>query len=137
MSKSKDKKKSSQMILRVEKHEKDAFIDKCKALDSSAARELRRFMREFVATDPAKVAPDREAVAEADPAEADPAEADPAEADPAEAGPAEANAAEANLPEPNLPEPNLPEPSLPEAGLAEAVVIGEDVAKPKKKAKKK
>jgi hypothetical protein len=127
MSKSKDKKKSSQMILRVEKHEKDAFIDKCKALDSSAARELRRFMREFVATDPAKVAPDREAVAEAD----------PAEAGPAEAGPAEANAAEANLPEPNLPEPNLPEPSLPEAGLAEAVVIGEDVAKPKKKAKKK
>jgi hypothetical protein len=112
MSKSKDKKKSSQMILRVEKHEKDAFIDKCKALDSSAARELRRFMREFVATDPAKVAPDREAVAEADPAEA--------------------NAAEANLPE-----PNLPEPSLPEAGLTEAVVIGEDVAKPKKKAKKK
>ena len=86
MSKSKDKKKSSQMILRVEKHEKDAFIDKCKALDSSAARELRRFMREFVATDPA--------------------------------------------------EANLPEPSLPEAGAAEAVAVGEDVAKPKKKAKK-
>ncbi len=107
MSKSKDKKKSSQMILRVEKHEKDAFIDKCKALDSSAARELRRFMREFVAANPATVVPDREAVAEA--------------------GPAEANAAEANL----------PEPSLPEAGAAEAVAVGEDVAKPKKKAKKK
>jgi hypothetical protein len=49
MSKSKNKKKSSQMVLRVEKHEKDQFLDICKALDTSAARELRRFMREFVA----------------------------------------------------------------------------------------
>ncbi len=49
MSKSKNKKKTSQMVLRVEKHEKDQFLDVCKERDTSAARELRRFMREFVA----------------------------------------------------------------------------------------
>lgn len=49
MSKSKNKKKNSQMILRVEKHEKEQFLDICKEMDTSAARELRRFMREFVA----------------------------------------------------------------------------------------
>lgn len=50
MSKSKNKKKSSQMIIRVEKHEKDHFQNICTEMDTSAARELRRFMREFVAT---------------------------------------------------------------------------------------
>lgn len=42
-------KKSSQLVLRVEKHEKDAFIAACEALDSSAGKEIRRFMREFLA----------------------------------------------------------------------------------------
>ena len=52
MGKQKDKakaKKSSQMVLRIEKDEKAQFIKQCEAIDSSAGREIRRFMREFVA----------------------------------------------------------------------------------------
>ncbi|MDB5659948.1 MAG: hypothetical protein JWS10_2563 [Cypionkella sp.] len=50
MAKSKEKeKKSSQLVLRIEKQEKDRFIAACEAIDSSAGREIRRFMREFVA----------------------------------------------------------------------------------------
>lgn len=45
----KDKKKSSQFVIRVDKGERDAFVTLCEQLDTSAAREIRRFMREFVA----------------------------------------------------------------------------------------
>lgn len=45
----KEKDKGSQLVLRVEKSERAAFIKVCKHLDTSAAREIRRFMREFVA----------------------------------------------------------------------------------------
>lgn len=45
----KEKDKGSQLVLRVEKSERTAFIKLCKQLDTSAAREIRRFMREFVA----------------------------------------------------------------------------------------
>ena len=45
----KDKKKSSQLVIRVEKAERDAFVALCDQLDTSAAREIRRFMRELVA----------------------------------------------------------------------------------------
>ena len=55
MSKAKEKaKKSSQLVLRIEKHEKDRFIAACEAIDSSAGREIRRFMREFVEAQSAK-----------------------------------------------------------------------------------
>ena len=42
------KKKNSQLILRLDKDERDAFVDLCKEMDTSAAREIRRFIREFM-----------------------------------------------------------------------------------------
>ena len=48
----KDKKKSgkkdSQLILRLDKQERDEFIKLCKEMDTSAAREIRAFIRGFV-----------------------------------------------------------------------------------------
>lgn len=44
------KSKDAQLIIRVSKEERKAFIDLCESLDTSAAREIRRFMREFVAS---------------------------------------------------------------------------------------
>ncbi len=43
------KKKGSQLVFRLDKAERDAFVSLCERLDTSAAREIRRFMREFVA----------------------------------------------------------------------------------------
>lgn len=43
-------KKDSQLILRLDKEERDAFIRLCKDLDTSAAREIRRFIRDFLKT---------------------------------------------------------------------------------------
>jgi hypothetical protein len=45
----KDKKKSSQLVLRIEKAERDAFVALCELRDTTAAREIRRFMRDWVA----------------------------------------------------------------------------------------
>ena len=45
----KKKKKSSQLVLRIDAGERDAFVKLCDSLDTSAAREIRRFMREWVA----------------------------------------------------------------------------------------
>ncbi len=50
----KDKKKSSQLVIRVEKAERDAFVALCDRLDTSAAREIRQFMRERVAAQSAE-----------------------------------------------------------------------------------
>jgi hypothetical protein len=47
--KKKGGKKGSQFAIRLEKSERDAFVTLCERLDTSAAREIRRFMREFVA----------------------------------------------------------------------------------------
>lgn len=44
--------KDAQLVLRLDKKERDAFVDKCKALDTSAAREIRRFIREFMKAHP-------------------------------------------------------------------------------------
>ena len=41
-------KKNSQLVLRLDKDERDAFVDLCKELDTSAAREIRRFIRGFM-----------------------------------------------------------------------------------------
>jgi len=46
--KKKSKTKNSQLILRLNKEERDEFILLCKELDTSAAREIRRFIRQFV-----------------------------------------------------------------------------------------
>jgi len=42
------KKKDSQLILRLDKQERDAFVELCKDLDTSAAREIRRFIRQYL-----------------------------------------------------------------------------------------
>jgi hypothetical protein len=43
----KQERKDSQLIIRISKADRDAFLDLCEALDTSAAREIRRFIREF------------------------------------------------------------------------------------------
>ena len=53
-SETKDKKKGSQLVIRVDKAERDAFVTLCDHLDTSAAREIRRFMRELVAAHSSK-----------------------------------------------------------------------------------
>jgi hypothetical protein len=75
--KKKASKKGSQLALRIEKSERDAFVDLCDRLDTSAAREIRRFMREFVAahSTPADMTP--EVTAEPAPVEPEAPEAPP------------------------------------------------------------
>jgi len=41
-------KKDSQLVLRLDKAERDAFVDLCKRMDTSAAREIRHFIRSFL-----------------------------------------------------------------------------------------
>ncbi len=43
------RKKDSQFIIRISKEERAAFVDLCEELDTSAAREIRHFIRRFVA----------------------------------------------------------------------------------------
>lgn len=40
--------KDSQLVMRLPKGERDAFVSLCKDLDTSAAREIRKFIREFL-----------------------------------------------------------------------------------------
>ena len=42
------KKKDSQLILRLDKKERDRFVQLCKDLDTTAAREIRGFIRKFM-----------------------------------------------------------------------------------------
>jgi hypothetical protein len=42
-------KKDAQLIVRINKAERDAFVALCEELDTSAAREVRRFVRQFLA----------------------------------------------------------------------------------------
>ena len=44
----KENKKNSQLIIRIKKEERDAFVDLCDELDTSAAREIRHFIRDFL-----------------------------------------------------------------------------------------
>lgn len=44
----KKSRKSSQLVIRLEREERDAFVSLCDELDTSAAREIRHFMRKFV-----------------------------------------------------------------------------------------
>lgn len=51
VSKKSDKKagnKDAQLILRLDKSERDAFVALCKELDTTAAREIRHFIRKFM-----------------------------------------------------------------------------------------
>jgi len=42
------KKKNSQLIIRINDEDRAEFVDLCETLDTSAAREIRRFIRNFV-----------------------------------------------------------------------------------------
>lgn len=46
----KKSKKDSQLVIRVNGDDRDAFIALCEELDTSASREIRRFMKLFVDT---------------------------------------------------------------------------------------
>ncbi|MBT8153103.1 hypothetical protein KMP13_04205 [Epibacterium ulvae] len=40
--------KDSQLVLRLDKAERERFVDLCKELDTTAAREIRHFIRDFL-----------------------------------------------------------------------------------------
>jgi len=42
------KKKDSQLVIRIGGKEREVFVSLCDELDTSAAREIRRFIRDFV-----------------------------------------------------------------------------------------
>ena len=44
----KSSKKDSQLVLRLDRDDRDAFVELCKELDTSDAREIRRFIRQFM-----------------------------------------------------------------------------------------
>lgn len=46
--KNKKSKKDAQLILRLDRELRDQFIDACQELDTSAAREVRRFIKRFI-----------------------------------------------------------------------------------------
>lgn len=46
--KEKKKKKDAQFVLRLNKDLRDRFVDACDDLDTSAAREVRRFIKKFL-----------------------------------------------------------------------------------------
>lgn len=41
-------KKDTQLLIRINSAERDAFVSLCDELDTSAAREIRRFIRAFL-----------------------------------------------------------------------------------------
>ncbi len=43
-------KKNSQLVIRINADERERFVTLCEQLDTSAAREVRRFIRRFLAT---------------------------------------------------------------------------------------
>ncbi len=43
-------KKDSQLLLRINREERDEFIAICEDKDTSAAREIRKFIKQYIAT---------------------------------------------------------------------------------------
>lgn len=48
MAKKEKKKKNAQLVLRLNKELRDRFVEACQELDTSAAREVRRFIKKFL-----------------------------------------------------------------------------------------
>ena len=46
--KSKSKKKEAQLVIRLDKELRDSFVAACQDIDTSASREMRRFMKRFL-----------------------------------------------------------------------------------------
>jgi len=44
-----DKEKEVKLIVRIEARLRDAFIEACQDMDTTASREIRRFIRDFLA----------------------------------------------------------------------------------------
>ncbi|VAX13668.1 hypothetical protein MNBD_GAMMA24-660 [hydrothermal vent metagenome] len=44
----KKQKNDSQLIIRINSKERDQFVKLCEEIDTSAAREIRKFIREFL-----------------------------------------------------------------------------------------
>ena len=44
----KNKKKDSQLVIRINGTERDQFVSLCDELDTSAAREIRKFIKSFI-----------------------------------------------------------------------------------------
>lgn len=42
------KKKDAQLVLRLHKETRDRFVEVCQELDTTAAREVRRFIKRFL-----------------------------------------------------------------------------------------
>jgi hypothetical protein len=60
-SEGKQKAKGSQLVIRIEKAEREAFVSLCETLDTTAAREIRRFMRDFVKAHATSQQPEKDA----------------------------------------------------------------------------
>jgi hypothetical protein len=48
MAKKKKKGKDAQLVLRLDRESRDRFIEACHELDTTAAREIRRFIKQFL-----------------------------------------------------------------------------------------
>jgi hypothetical protein len=48
MAKKKKSKKDAQLVLRLDRELRDQFVEACQELDTSAAREIRRFIKKFI-----------------------------------------------------------------------------------------
>ncbi|WP_199877908.1 hypothetical protein [Salinivibrio sp. MA427] len=48
MAKKEKVKKDSQLLIRINREQRDAFLQTCDDLDTSAAREVRRFIKQFL-----------------------------------------------------------------------------------------
>lgn len=46
--KNKKSKKDAQLVLRLDRELRDGFVEACKELDTSAAREVRKFIKRFL-----------------------------------------------------------------------------------------
>ena len=46
----KHKKKDSQLVIRINGEERNSFVSLCDELDTSAAREIRKFIKGFLVT---------------------------------------------------------------------------------------
>lgn len=73
----KTKGKGSQLVIRIDKAERAAFVSLCEELDTSAAREIRRFMRGFVSAHASKLPEAADHAPEAGPVAVEPAPSAP------------------------------------------------------------
>lgn len=70
--KKKSHKKDSQLLLRIGREERDEFVALCEELDTSAAREIRRFIKKFIAehatqAEPEDILPDTQSTEPSEP----------------------------------------------------------------------